>query len=37
LGKIYSYHTIYDYLDIGNIVSYEKAINIARNTKMISS
>ena len=37
LGKIFSYHTIYDYLDIGNIVSYEKAINIARNTKMISS
>lgn len=33
LGKIFSYHTNYEYLDIGNIVSYEKAQNIAINTK----
>ena len=35
LGKIFSYHTSFEYLDIGNIASYEKAQNIARNTKMI--
>ena len=30
LGKIFSYHTLRYYFDIGNLASYEKANNIAK-------